>query len=286
VFDVVVVGSANLDLVARTARLPLPGETLTGHDYHEYPGGKGLNQAVAAARAGASVALLAAVGEDDAGQRLTAVARAEGIDIASMTVLEAAATGRALITVDSDGENMIVVVPGTNALLTVVALPRARVVLAQLEVPEPTVIAAFSEARRAGATTVLNPAPAAVLSAELLALTDVIVPNEHEVDLIGGVHHLLQAGVPTVVVTRGASGADVTTSTTLNSTHFPAIDVHVVDSTGAGDAFCGVLASRLATGSSVHEAMPWAVAAGGLATTRLGAVPSFPAAVDIANAMR
>jgi ribokinase len=282
-FDVVVVGSANLDLVATTHRLPGPGETVLGSDFAQHPGGKGLNQAVAAARAGASVAFVAAVGDDDAGLRLRSVAEDEGIDVAGVVVAAGATTGRALITVDERGENSIVVIPGANSLARVASLPSATVVLAQLETPVETVIAAFTAARSAGSRTVLNPAPVPNdgLPPELLALCDVIVPNEHEVELLGGVDRLVAAGVGAVVVTRGAAGVTVTRAGDAATLSIAAFEVHPIDTTGAGDAFCGTLACGLATGADLPDAARRAAAAGALATTVAGAVPSLPVAAEI-----
>ena len=193
-FDVAVVGSVNLDLVATTARLPGPGETVSGTSYAEHAGGKGLNQAIAAARSGARVALVAAVGDDAAGSTLRSLAADDGVDVTAVAVLPGEATGRALITVDEHAENSIVVVAGANALLRADTVPRARVVIAQLEVPIDEVITAFRHARGTGARTVLNPAPADALPDELVRLCDIVVPNEHEADLIGGVSALLRAG--------------------------------------------------------------------------------------------
>lgn len=280
--DVLVIGSANLDLVANTPRLPKPGETVLGSHFAEHPGGKGLNQAVAAARAGASVAFVATVGDDDAGATLRSVAERDGIDVSGMVTAPGVATGRALITVDEFAENCIVVIPGANSLVSVSTLPQAAVVLAQLEVPLATVIAAFAAARAAGSRTVLNPAPVPAdgLPQELLSLCDVVVPNEHEVTLLGGVEQLVAGGVGAVVVTRGAGGVTVTdtndTATTGTSRAIDAFDVDPIDTTGAGDAFCGTLAARLASGAGLYDAARSAAAAGALATTVAGAVPSLP----------
>jgi ribokinase len=281
--DVVVVGSANLDLVATTARLPGPGETVLGSHFAEHPGGKGLNQAVAAARAGASVAFVATVGDDDAGRTLRAVAELEGIDVAGVVVASGVTTGRALITVDARAENSIVVIPGANALTGVSVLPVGTVVLAQLEIPTATVVSAFRSARAAGTRTVLNPAPVPAdgLSAEMLSLCDVVVPNEHEVELLGGVEHLLASGVGAVVVTRGAAGVSVIESSDAVVRSIEAFVVDPVDTTGAGDAFCGTLARELASGVDLFDAARTAAAAGALATTVAGAVPSLPVAADI-----
>jgi len=275
---VCVVGSANLDLVASTLRLPAPGETVLGTDYAEHAGGKGLNQAVAAARAGATTTFIGAVGRDDAGRFLLDQLAGAGID----TVVERSArpTGRAVITVDAAGENSIVVVAGANAEVRVTAVPPAEVLLTQLEVPLAAVAAALELARAAGTRTVLNPAPAVQLPDRLLPLVDVLVPNEHELGLIGSADALIAAGVGAVVTTLGAAGVRVITHD--QEWHVPPFPVEPVDTTGAGDAFCGALAARLAAGDPLDLAVRAAAAAGALATTRRGAVPSMPTAVEIA----
>jgi ribokinase len=276
--DVVVVGSLNLDLVVRAPRQPGGGETISGSDYSEYAGGKGLNQAVAAARSGASVVLAGNVGDDEAGRRLRSIVRSEGIDDTYLRTLDDVATGRAIITVDDAGENSIIIVAGANGGPAPTDLPTGRVVLAQLETTIEGVVAAFEQARSAGSITVLNPAPAVALTDELLALCDVLVPNEHEVDLLGGRDRVAER-VGHLVVTLGASGADHVRAGV--TTHVDPFAVDVVDTTGAGDAFCGALASRLAVGSSMDSALRYAAAAGALATTVPGAVPSQPHASDV-----
>jgi ribokinase len=280
VFDVTVIGSANLDLVVRTDRHPTPGETVLGSGYAEYPGGKGLNQAVAAARAGATTAFVGAVGDDDAGRILTAIASDDHIDRAQLTVVPDVPTGRAVITVDDTGENTIVVVPGANRAVNVASVPRCSVALLQLEIPLDAVQHALAAARETGSTIVLNPAPAATLAPELLRLCDIVVPNEHEVELLGGVEALLGHGVQSVIVTRGGAGVDIHSAGGA-TTHVPAIDTVVVDTTGAGDAFCGNLAARLAAGDTIELAARWAVVAGGLAVSRNGAIPSLPYATEV-----
>ncbi len=281
--DVVVVGSANLDLVVSTLRLPAPGETVLGTAYAEHPGGKGLNQAVAAARCGATVAFVGAFGDDDAGRTLRSVASAEGIDVATALLRAGTATGRALITVDATAENSIVVVAGANSSVEIDqpargSITAAAVVLAQLEVPRPAVAEAFRVARSAGARTVLNPAPVPEdgLPDDLLASCDVVIPNEHELEQLGGVDRLLRAGVGTVVVTRGAAGVLVADASNTRGWTVDALAVTPIDTTGAGDAFCGSLAARLAAGDPIEAGVRYAAAAGALATTTAGAVPSLP----------
>jgi ribokinase len=284
VFDVVVFGSANLDLVVTTPRIPLPGETLVGSAYAEYPGGKGLNQAIAAARSGAAVAFVGAVGADAAGSRLRSEAQTAGVDVNMLATSADVPTGRALITVDEDAENTIVVVPGANGKVRAVEISDARVLIAQLEIPLPGVVEVMQQARERGLLTILNPAPAIRLPDQLVRACDVIVPNEHEVELIGGVQSLLDRGAGALVVTRGSAGVTVTQSSDSTdreqSWDQPAFAVEPVDTTGAGDAFCGALGARLAAGDDLRAAVRWAAAAGALATTTVGAVPSLPSAAD------
>ncbi len=272
-FDVCVVGSANLDLVATVERLPGPGETVPGGSFAEYPGGKGLNQAVAAARAGASVAFVGALGEDSAAAALRAVMAEDGIDSTHVTTVPVA-TGRALIGVAAHGENSIIVVAGANGTVTATELPSARVVLTQLEVPLDAVERALRAGRAAQAITVLNPAPVQAIDARILQWCDIVVPNEHEVELLGGVAHLLTSGARAVVVTMGSRGSEL--HTTDGVVHIQAFSVVPVDTTGAGDTFSGSLCARLAAGDDLPTALRFASAAGALCTTTAGAVPSIP----------
>ncbi len=278
-FDVVIVGSANLDLVARTPRLPKPGETVTGSNYFEFCGGKGANQAIAAARAGANTAFIGALGNDHAGETLRAAFKHDDVDISAVQFVSEP-TGRALIGVSDDGENSIIVVPGANHVITIGDVERntkiiasAKVLLCQLEVPLEVVQRAFELAGE-NSIRILNPAPAQSLSKELLQLVDVITPNEHEMQLLGGSEALLKCGVKTIVVTQGARGALMITE--KGETRIPPFEVDPVDSTGAGDAFCGMLAARLAIGESIQNALKAAVVSGALATLTEGAVPSLP----------
>jgi ribokinase len=278
---VCVVGSLNLDLVARCRRLPSVGETVMGDDYFEAAGGKGLNQAVAAARAGAEVTMIGALGADDAGRALRAVMDAEGIDAQGVADVEGTPTGRAMIAVADGGANSIIVVAGANALvdaaevsLGAASLASADVVLVQHEVADDAIVEALRRGRQAGAVTVLNPAPARPLDPEVLALVDILVPNEHEYPLLGDV-----STVPTLIVTLGDRGARVTDSQGTRSV--AAFSVEPVDTVAAGDAFCGALAAALAQGYDLDVALERASAAGALATLAPGAVPSLPTQAQI-----
>ncbi len=294
---VTIVGSANQDLVARVDVLPGPGQTVLGHDLLIVPGGKGLNQAVAAARAAARTAFVGMVGDDSAGAHLRGVLDDEGVDIRGLATV-GALTGRALIAVANDGGNHIVVVPGANWVVSADHVDRHRdrirtasVVLCQLEIPLEAVARALALAREGGALTVLNAAPPQVLGADLLGLVDVLVVNEHEaavlassaVESVANAEAAGQAlrglGCGSVIVTLGAAGAVLVGA--ADTVHQPAFKVVAVDTTGCGDAFTGALAARLAAGDELTTALHWAAAAGAVAATALGAVPSIPMEADV-----
>ena len=285
-FDVVVVGSANLDLVATLDHLPKPGETIVALGYAEHAGGKGVNQAVACARMGARTAFVGCVGNDDAGVFLRGVLENEGIDTTMLRVVDMP-TGRAFINVDSRGENEIVVVSGANTQVGVaqnpLVLPTSHVLLMQLEIPLTTVRNALQLARRNGALTVLNPAPFKALDAGVLSLVDVIVPNETESAACGGTQVLLDAGVKTVLTTLGERGAVINTHTSAIS--IAPHKVVAVDTVGAGDAFIGALSAELARGATISDAAAVGAVAGALATTVRGAVPSLPTQSSVRSAM-
>ena len=272
-FDVVVVGSCNLDLVSTTTHLPSPGETLRAIAYAEHAGGKGLNQAVACARMGARTAFIGCVGNDNAGTMLRDLLSSEGIDTSQLVTVDAP-TGRAFITVDASGENTIVIVAGANAHVgdAAITIPSSKVLLAQLEIPLDVVTRVFAQAHNA--ITVLNPAPAAQLSTELLLLCDFAVPNETESGALGGAQFLLGAGVTTVVTTLGERGAEISNATSI--TPIAPYKVDAIDTVGAGDAFVGALCAELARGETIEHAARTASIAGALATTVHGAVPSLP----------
>ena len=288
-FDVVVVGSINQDLALVTTRHPRPGETILGKTHRWSPGGKGANQAVAAARLGAQTALIGRTGHDKHGEELQASLSAENVDVTNLGIDLDAPTGLAVITIDDSAENSIIVSPGANSMLAPEyvsecegMLARAKVVLAQLEIPLATVSAA---AAAAGGLFCLNPAPARPLPPDLLNRVDVLIPNRGELsalvsddtpDVPGEVEEMARSiqGPGAVVVTLGSEGALVVEGdeTTWVESHY----VHPVDTTGAGDAFCGALAEALSRGSDLEDAVRWAVRAGALATTKPGAQDAMP----------
>ncbi|MEV6415780.1 ribokinase [Kribbella sp. NPDC051718] len=278
--EVVVVGSANVDLVLAVQRIPRPGETLLASDLTRGPGGKGANQAVAAARAGASTAFVASLGADDGGALLRDALEGSGVDL-SLVSTSGNPTGTAIITVAADGENSIVVAPSANADLKLSAealagIGQAKIVLSQLEIPLSTVQAAAEES----AYFILNAAPATDLSDELLAHVDLLVVNETEAEAIAGKDfNDLLTRVPAAVVTLGAEGA-VILSRDVAEIRIPGVSVEVVDTTAAGDTFCGVLAATLAaestTPSDLTNAVRRANVAASLSVRTAGAIPSVP----------
>jgi ribokinase len=283
---IVVIGSYNRDTVLRVPRFPQPGETLAATAIDRFHGGKGSNQAVAAARAGAAVAIVAAVGADDAGQGAFDLWAAEGIDARHATHDATRPTGEALILVDDAGENAIVIVAGANAALAPPppsAFAGAVLAVAQLETPVATTLSAFAAARGAGLCTVLNAAPAQALPDSLLDATDILVVNETEAARImarEGAPDALAAALAGrcrrgVVLTAGAAGA-FWAGRDGPPRHAPAPTISAVDSTGAGDAFIGAFAAALAEGLDEQAALRRGVAAGALACQRAGAVPSLP----------
>ena len=285
--EVVVVGSANVDLVLPVERIPRPGETVLASDLSRGPGGKGSNQAVAAARAGALTAFVVSLGDDEPGRLLESVLTGAGVDL-SLARWTRTPTGTAIIIVDTSGENSIVVAPSANSELTLSAEARAAVaeapvVLTQLEIPFETVRSVAA----VGRYVILNAAPAASLDDELLADVDLLVVNEHEAAVVSGVGGGLDVigpallrRVPAVVVTLGHEGALVLRRDT-EVERVPGIKVEVVDTTGAGDTFCGVLAAGLARGADLTDAVRRANAAASLSVQTAGAADSVPASEAI-----
>jgi ribokinase len=295
---VCVVGSANVDLVFRAARLPGTGETVAAHSFAEGCGGKGANQAVMAARLGARVSLVGRVGRDSFGQLLLGNLRNNGVDTAFVGVDPERPTGVAAVVVDDQGRNCIVVADGANGRLSPAdvraaadSLRAARVLLCQLETPLESTLEAFRIARAAGVRTVLNPAPARPLPDELLRLTDLCVPNETEAAVLTGIatdtpegaaaaaRSLRGRGPRAVIVTLGERGCLMHEG--RGAEQFAARPVAAADSTGAGDAFLGALAAALARGTSLREAVPIAGAAATLSVTRAGAQASFPTRAEV-----
>ena len=294
---IVVVGSLNADFVVRVDRFPAPGETVRGRRFDVFAGGKGGNQAAAAARLGGRVAMVGQVGGDAQGTWLRSALASAGVDVRYVSMDDSVSSGVALITTDEAGQNEIVLAAGANGTFTpdrlapaATLLCRASVVLLQLEVPMATVERAAAEARGAGARLLLDPAPAADVSNQLLALTSLVTPNESELALLAAApvfdslapedeidrraQRLLARGAPVVLVKLGARGARLVTPSQRIA--WPAFPVNAVDTTAAGDAFNGALAVALAEGAELADAIRFACAAGAVSVTRPGAQASMP----------
>lgn len=295
---IVVVGSSNTDMIVKLSRLPKPGETIGDGAFSTAAGGKGANQAVAAARAGADVGLVARVGGDSFGEQAITGFVGDGIDVGHVTRDPAVPSGVALIFVDESGENSIAVAPGANAGLTPKDVEAAKeliagadVVVMQLETPLETVGRAAMLAREHGARVILNPAPAQPLSDEILGNVSILTPNESEAELLTGIQvegdagaeeaarALVARGVETVILTLGSRGAFVFES--ASGELVPGFEVDAVDTTAAGDVFNGSLAVGLAEGMPLARAVGFANAAAALSVTKLGAQPSAPTRAEI-----
>ncbi|MGH2428976.1 MAG: ribokinase [Candidatus Limnocylindria bacterium] len=283
---VVVLGSINVDFVVVADRLPMPGETVLGGRFAQHAGGKGANQAVAAARAGARVVMIGAVGDDALGDAAITALAEEGVDVSHVSRIGGQQTGVAIIAVGARGENQIVVAPGANAAVDpdeheLATIASAEVLLTGFEISMPGVIAGLRAAHDAAVRSILNPAPAHALPAEILSLGPVLTPNEHELvvaigndDVSAALDELAARNAGPVVVTQGPAGALLADGQRRDRFHgYPATEI---DTTGAGDTFCGVLAAWLADGSRLEDAIRAANAAGSLSVGAVGARSGMP----------
>jgi ribokinase len=296
---VVVAGSINMDVVATTERHPKVGETVAGKEVLYFPGGKGANQAVAAAKLGAPTALIGRMGADAFGSELRAFLTAQGVDLSFVRESAEAHTGTAIITL-ANADNTIVVVPGANGLVSAedvaaVELARGDIAVSQFEIPLQTIAAFFTRARAAGATTILNPAPARAIGGELLGLVDILVLNETELGLLAemelsdtddtarfvdAARSLRTSSGQIICVTLGKRG--VLALAGSEPVMVPGREVTAIDTTGAGDCFVGALAARLANGAPLCEALGYANVAASICVQRMGAAPSMPTAAEVA----
>jgi ribokinase len=298
--DILDVGSLNADLVVRVPHFPQPGETISGGDLQIIPGGKGANQAVAAARQGTSVSMLGRVGNDSFGPELINNLKQNKVDTSHVQTDSQSATGTAIIVVDANGQNNIVLSPGGNgqvspADVNTVSFLDYKLLLLQFEIPIEAVLAAAQRARESGLRVLLNPAPARSLPEQLILLSDFVLPNETELSLLTNqsVHDissaekaaktLLERGAQNVIVTLGANGALIVSNKQV--THVNTYQVEVVDTTAAGDAFIGGFASALLRNKLLEEAVRYGCACGALATTKFGAQPSLPTQQEVERFM-
>ncbi|MBX3068202.1 MAG: ribokinase [Cryobacterium sp.] len=289
---VVVLGSLNMDIVLSVERIPGPGETLLAREMDTYPGGKGLNQAVAVARANAPCTMIGFLGTDDFGRSLRDVLETERIENSRVLEIKGQTTGQAFITVSQSAENSIVVVSGANinpSSLTerdLESIASARVLLAQLEIPISRVSQAARFAKSKGSTVVLNAAPATELDDDLLSNLDFLIVNEHEASIIAKENDLpkamqkLAGKVDNLIVTLGKLGS-VVFSNAIELFRTPAFEVKAVDTTGAGDTFCGAFVAAISKGETIQFAVRYATAASALAVTKQGAVPSIPTEAEV-----
>lgn len=291
--NLVVLGSINADHILNLETFPTPGETVTGNQYQVAFGGKGANQAVAAGRSGANIAFIACTGDDDTGERVCKQLASDNIDVSPVSVVEGESTGVALIFVNAEGENVIGIHAGANAALTTERVEAQRAIISgadallmQLESPVESVLAAAKIAHENHTTVVLNPAPARILSDELLALVDIITPNETEAEKLTGIRvendddaaraagALHDKGIGTVIITLGSRGVWV--SANGEGRRVPGFKVKAIDTIAAGDTFNGALVTALLEGRAMDEAIRFAHAAAAIAVTRKGAQPSVP----------
>lgn len=301
--DVCVVGSFMIDLVVRAARRPHAGETVIGSSFETFLGGKGFNQAVAAARSGAATAMIGTLGADDFGAQFSACLEREGIDASGVRTAPEMGTGVGMPLVEDSGENSIVVVPRANHDLTPLGLrevaaviEQSAIVLLQLELQVDVVVEAARIARGAGRTVVLNPAPAVSLLDAFAGLVDYVVPNMSEASQLTGVACdgegaaraanaiLADTGARGVVLTLGSQGALVAVDGSIELVDGHAVEC--IDTVGAGDAFCGAVAARLSSGADLPSAVAYGNAAGALAVTTPGAEPSMPRRTDVERLLR
>ena len=292
---ILVVGSANMDLIVSASKIPVPGETISGENFAKAHGGKGANQAVAAARMGNPVTMIAAVGDDSYGLELVEGLRVEGIDVSRIETMPGT-SGIAVITVEKSGQNSIVVIPGANAKLGKEFLSgidhiNAKVLLCQLETPLPTVVEALEKGHSANCFTILDPAPAHELPRELAPSVDLITPNETEAEILTGEKDPRKAaaalhamGYTKVIVTLGTQG--VLYSDGEEQLDYAAYVMDAVDTTAAGDAFNAALAAEIARGSAVTGAIPFAMACAALSVTKQGAQPSLPKREEVERFMQ
>lgn len=301
--SIVVIGSLNMDMVVRANRAPEAGETLFGQEFALSPGGKGANQAVAAARLGADVTMIGRVGKDTFGSELMEIMKQEEIHTGYISQSESQSTGVASIVVDGEGENRIIVVPGANTEMTpedIEALEfvigQARIVVMQLEMDLAMCSAAAAIASRHGIPVILNPAPAQPLGDGLLHHVTYLTPNETEAGILAGIavvniddaeraaRILLQKGVQHVIVTLGSKGALIVDNS--GSRHIPGFPVQAIDTVAAGDSFNGALAWQLTSGKTLDEAVRFANAVGALAVGKAGAIPSLPGLDEVKRFLR
>lgn len=276
---ILVIGSINKDLVVTAPRFPKEGETILGNNFSTSNGGKGANQACAIGKLGGNVSMLGAVGDDSFGKDLSEALKANNVNTDNLIVKNNVSTGIAVITVAENGANHIVVAQGANALITKEDIKEDLIssfdiVVMQLEIPLEIAKYAAGIAKKLGKTVILNPSPAVKLDKEFLSYTDILIPNETEIDIIGGIDYAFECGVKNIILTLGANGCDLISKDSRK--HFDAYKVDVVDTTAAGDSFLGGVVRMLADDKTIEEAIIFATKVSNITVTRKGAIDSIP----------
>ncbi|MEI0595340.1 ribokinase [Brachyspira pilosicoli] len=277
--SILVIGSINKDLVVNTLRFPKEGETILGNNFYTTNGGKGANQACAIGKLGGDVSMLGAVGNDNFAKDLSDALSSNNVNINNLLIKDNVSTGIAVITVTNDGANHIIVVQGANALITKDdvkedLISSFDIIVMQLEIPLEIAKYAASIAKKLGKIVVLNPSPAVKLDRDFLSCVDILIPNETEIDIIGGVDYVLECGVKNIILTLGADGCELITK--QNRKHFDAYKVNVVDTTAAGDSFLGGVVRMIADDKTIEEAIEFATKVSNITVTRKGAIDSIP----------
>lgn len=280
---ILVIGSINKDLVVTSNRFPKEGETILGNNFTTCNGGKGANQACAIGKLGGDVSILGAVGDDSFAKDLAYALTSNNVNIDNLIIKNNASTGIAVITVTECGANNIIVVQGANALISKDDIKEDLIslydiVVIQLEIPLEIAEYAAYTAKKLGKTVVLNPSPAVKLDKDFLSYIDILIPNETEIDMIGGIDYILNSGVENIIITLGAKGCDliINKNGNIENKHFDAYKVNVIDTTAAGDSFLGGVVRMLADNKSVEEAIIFATKVSNITVTRKGAIDSIP----------
>ncbi len=287
---ILVIGSINKDLVVSAPRFPKEGETILGNDFYTSNGGKGANQAAAIAKLGGDIAILGAIGDDNFGKDLSGSLSSNNVNIDNLIIKKNASTGIAFITVTESGANNIIVVQGANSLITKDDIKEKLIndydiIVMQLEIPLEIAKYAASISKKLNKTVILNPSPSVKLDKEFLSYIDILIPNETEIDIIGGIDYVFQCGVKNIILTLGKKGCELITKedNKINRKKFGAYDVKVVDTTAAGDSFLGGIVKMLSEDKTIEEAIIFAIKVSNITVTKKGAIDSIPTYDEVIN---
>ena len=287
---ILVIGSVNKDLVVVSPRFPKEGETILGKDFYTGNGGKGANQSAAIAKLGGDIAILGAIGDDNFGKDLSDSLSSNKVNIDNLIIKKNVSTGIAFITVTESGANNIIVAQGANALITKEDIKeelinKFDIIVMQLEIPLDIAKYAANISKELNKTVILNPSPAVKLDEEFLSCVDILIPNETEIDIIGGIDYVFECGVKNIILTLGKNGCELITkeNNKIDKKHFDAYDVKVVDTTAAGDSFLGGVVRMLSENKTIEEAIEFAIKVSNITVTRKGAIDSIPTYEEVIN---